>query len=396
MRHPAVRPLLCLALVAAACFTDGGPSLDGDSSSSSSSGSTTMSIDPELVQLCATDFSRRAQIQAAQCQCQVDLGAYADVAACLAASGGVPGDTACACDEYGADPGVRPALECPSPAQSTLLSCLVGVTCVDGSQAFDACINTYYVAVSTCQAPPKAVLSEVELTCEQAAPYACGSGEVIPATWNCDRKVDCADLSDETQCEDWYVCSDGLTFIPGEFRCDAIPDCIDSSDEKGCPTFTCTDGATVTLSLRCDGNPDCADASDEMSCPMFMCADGVTSVFERYRCDGYPECADGSDELECPTFLCGDGSTVPAQYECDYQPDCPTGDDEAACPPFACINGVPQPARASCDGTENCASGEDEADCPFDCGTFKIPADYVCDELVDCPDGADEAACAKP
>lgn len=388
MRRRLATPVSCLVLLAAACFADRGPPTADES--------TTSDVDPALVQLCADSLARRATIVQAQCQCQVDRGLYPDVVSCLAASGGASSQNTCACDKYGEYPDARPGLECAAPAQMAALTCLTGVTCKDDTAAFDACINPYFTAISTCEAPPKALLSEVELTCEMAAPYTCGSGETIPFTWNCDLKVDCADLSDETACEKSYVCSDGITFIPGEYRCDAITDCPDSSDEMGCPTFMCTNGMTIPLILRCDAAQDCADGSDELSCPSFMCADGVTTILETYRCNGYPDCPDASDEMGCPSFMCADGSTVPQLFVCDYQPDCPAGDDEDGCPPFLCISGVSQPAKVSCDGVENCSMGEDEEFCPFRCGEIKVASDYVCDGFSDCPGGEDEANCMMP
>ena len=389
MRRRLATPLPCLALLAAACFTDRGPPTD-------SAESTTGGSDPALVQLCADNFERRATIVQAQCQCQVDRNLYPDLATCVAAFGGASPQSACTCETYGAYPEVRAGLECAAPIQTTMLSCLTGVSCKDDTTAFDACNGPYLTAISNCAGPPKELLGEVELTCEMAAPYACGSGETIPETWKCDLKVDCEDRSDETDCEKSYVCGDGVTFIPANYRCDTIPDCPDSADEKNCPTFMCTNGNTIPAFLRCDTMQDCMDGSDELSCPTFMCTDGNTMILETMACNGYPDCPDGSDEAVCPTVQCSDGTTVPKFYECDYQPDCPLGEDEEGCPPFFCISGAQQPAKANCDGKQDCSMGEDEEYCPFRCPGFKIDPDLVCDGTNDCPAGEDEANCMMP
>lgn len=395
MRRRLLAPWSCIVLLLAGCFTDRGIPDDG--------GDEDTANDPQLVQLCTDSYTRRAAILAAQCQCQVDQGAYVDLMSCLTASGGVAATHTCTCDTYGRYPDARAGLECSDPAQQTALTCLEGVTCTTDTKDFDACINAYFTAISTCAAPPKPLIGEVELTCNAAQPFECGSGETVPDTWTCDQNIDCDDGSDEMTCEDTFLCADQSMIFPGEYRCDGYEDCPDNSDEANCPTFMCTSGTVIPLSFRCNGIPDCCggedtcpDSSDELNCPTFECLDG-TILSEELKCDGFPDCLDGDDELDCPSFMCSDGSTVPQQYECDYQPDCPLGDDEAACAPFSCEDGTTIAAKFACDGKQDCAFGEDESYCPFRCKDGqKIDPTFECDGVLDCPEGDDEVDCSNP
>ena len=292
-----------------ACFSDKGPEAGG---TSGSTGETTGTVvtgdgpDPSITELCSESFARRATIAAAQCQCQVDQGKFVDVAACLSATSGAMTPAACACEIYGGAPETRAGLECAAPGQQTVIACIMGLSCKQGSSAFDACINTYFKDISTCAGPPKEVTSQVAIQCEMVPPLTCGSGETVPETWKCDQKPDCMDASDEMGCAGIFVCKDGKSSIDEALKCDGFPDCADQSDEVGCPTFMCTSGKVIMLSFRCDGYPDCCPESD-------------------------PECADQSDEQNCPTFTCTDGMTVPLDFKCDGEPDCADGSDEVGC-----------------------------------------------------------------
>lgn len=310
---PLLLAVVCSLLSAVpGCFSDKGPAVDGSTGSTESgeSGGDTVvtgeSGDPSLAELCGESMARRGEIAAAQCQCQVDQGMYSDVDACLAATGGATTADACTCEVYGRAPATRAGLECATPGQEAVLGCIQGLSCAQDSAAFDACINTYYTAISTCAAPPREVAGEVALTCEMVPPLLCGSGEAVPETWKCDLKSDCMDGSDEVECEGTFLCEDGKGSIDEELKCDDFPDCADGSDEAGCPTFMCTSGKVIPLIYRCDGVSDC-------------CAEAE------------PNCADQSDELNCPTFMCADGTTVPLGYKCDGVNDCEDGSDEATC-----------------------------------------------------------------
>ena len=128
--------------------------------------------------------------------------------------------------------------------------------------------------------------------------------------------------------------------LPPEWRCDGLSDCADDSDERDCDLdlgsdylndaavaestnheredcFTCHDtGACVSRGFVCDGERDCYDASDEMFCgsqtidaraPLacaakrnwFHCDSHFRCVHEDKVCDDVSDCLDGSDEKYC-------------------------------------------------------------------------------------------------
>ncbi|PVD30336.1 hypothetical protein C0Q70_09600 [Pomacea canaliculata] len=107
--------------------------------------------------------------------------------------------------------------------------------------------------------------------------FLCTSGECILSEWTCDTQADCADGSDEKECE--CVCRGDRKFqchnghcIPASFVCDLDNDCGDNSDEIDCecdPTteFRCNNGQCINIDWRCDNDADCFDASDELGCP---------------------------------------------------------------------------------------------------------------------------------
>jgi integrin beta 3 len=53
--------------------------------------------------------------------------------------------------------------------------------------------------------------------------------------------------------------------------CDGNADCADGSDELDCDrdvhSFDCGNGTHTAVAALCDGTPDCADGSDETYCP---------------------------------------------------------------------------------------------------------------------------------
>jgi hypothetical protein len=314
--------------------TDG--TTDGTTTDSGTSEPTTGAVsDPEILQKCDDGFANDAKLAEAQCQCQVALGIYADLAECLADVKMADAELrACTCEVYSRHPDVEAALDCVGPAQTDALACTMGVMCTDTPEPLFECLEPFYTKIEACATPPKPALAEVEVACNMIKPSKCTSGETIPETWLCNYSVDCADASDENTCPNTFMCADGTEYVPAEFKCDGYPDCTDGSDEAGCPTFMCMDGGTILEKFKCNGFPDCEDGSDEGSmamCPVFMCMNGM-EIPEAFKCDGFPDCDDKSDEVNCPEFMCMNGMTIPEMWKCDGEPDCEDGSDEADCP----------------------------------------------------------------
>ncbi|KAM9306065.1 SCO-spondin-like, partial [Gastrophryne carolinensis] len=170
--------------------------------------------------------------------------------------------------------------------------------------------------------------------------FRCGSGECRPRGWLCDNEVDCADASDESDCNrtcdlDHFRCSLSGECVAYGQLCDGVPHCRDQSDESTdncgsahippCPGhFICANRMCVNISLVCDGAPDCPQGEDEQtcevavvtasppqgvnqtfpSCPEYSCPDGQCLMFKQV-CNGIPDCGDGSsgwvasDERQC-------------------------------------------------------------------------------------------------
>ena len=80
------------------------------------------------------------------------------------------------------------------------------------------------------------VVDTVSRTCRENY-FSCGNGPCVPKESVCDRRANCPNFRDESDCE----CNED------EFRCH-------------------TSGFCINAGLRCDFDPDCPDASDEMGC----------------------------------------------------------------------------------------------------------------------------------
>ncbi|XP_030746349.1 uncharacterized protein LOC115875103 isoform X2 [Sitophilus oryzae] len=102
-----------------------------------------------------------------------------------------------------------------------------------------------------------------------------------------------------------FKCGDGKC-LPESAKCNQLIDCADESDEKNC---NCADylKSQRLMNEICDGIVDCWDFSDENQCEWcspekYVCSNSKVCISERKICDGIKDCPQGDDEKQCVTI----------------------------------------------------------------------------------------------
>jgi Low-density lipoprotein receptor domain class A len=144
--------------------------------------------------------------------------------------------------------------------------------------------------------------------CEQLSVYYCGrSGSAITELEAClltcvgDSAVEC----------------DEGTLHASYARCDGEADCADGTDEADCDDpnaarYPCRDGKFVDVAAVCDGEPDCKSGVDEAFCDtLFACEPAVLGgpslifIHATEACDGVSDCLSEADEpSDCAKATC--------------------------------------------------------------------------------------------
>ena len=269
--------------------------------------------------------------------------------------------------------------------------------CKDGSDERD------------CQRPPD---NEEDFQCPPLY-YKCeNSTQCMSWSKVCDQRKDCLNSSsDEILCPSFhpkllYRCKNGQA-IGLDKVCDTSYDCADGTDESDCDSYMdvhcdkrklyqCQKHELInakilvvrfgeqvkerTKSLILLGR--CASlATDMHPCDSFY--DGCFKksgicVYDRLPNDEPAYCQDAGhlqncEDFVCPgKFKCEKSYCIPFQRLCDGTDDCPSGDDEILCDKSFCNNsfwcdGKCLSPENVCDGINHCLNGNDELMCDMSC-----------------------------
>ncbi len=171
-------------------------------------------------------------------------------------------------------------------------------------------------------------------------------------------------------------CGDSTCIAPARW-CDGVDDCANRSDETNCQLscgsgqVICTNGDCIAPSEVCDGTPHCGDGSDERNCPEGLCPGLPASV----RGYGGQRLFTREQLSRCDALCRGDD-------DCYNERNCPGISDFRACvrdDSLACSAGrggacridyesYPCCAGERCGGSDSCA----QQACDFEAKVLEV------------------------
>ena len=208
--------------------------------------------------------------------------------------------------------------------------------------------------------------------------FQCRFGPAVHYSLLCDGNDDCADRSDEMDCQhpqftpllnSYFICRN-LQAIPAERRCDGTNDCFDESDEESCIScgsqIMCVGVGCIPYDYAALFNSCPATAPSSES--RFISHHPASVELDGYGMSRLEEAVSGCRE---GFYSCNDGYCIPTFLLNNGEKDCRYGEDEDIP-----VHNMTCAGYYRCQGSGSC-----------------VHKDYVCDGIYHCPNKDDERFC---